>query len=75
MRGGGVRVTGMKLHPDDKLELRILAMAIALVVILPLPVIWTFSYFEAKAFNRVSGSDVSAWEAMFLDLKILERAN
>lgn len=33
--------------------------------------IWTVSsYFEMSAFNRVSDTDVTLWEAMFVELRI-----
>jgi len=30
----------------------------------------THSYFEAKAFNRVTGQNVSTWDAYWLELRI-----
>lgn len=30
------------------------------------------SYFEAQAFNRVTGKNVSTWDAMWLDLRVQE---
>lgn len=30
------------------------------------------SYFEARAFNRITGSGVSTWEAMFVELRVQE---
>ena len=29
-----------------------------------------FSYFEAEAFNRHTGQNVSTWDALFLELRI-----
>ena len=29
-----------------------------------------FAYFEAEAFNRHTGQNVSTWDAMFLELRI-----
>lgn len=28
------------------------------------------SYFEASAYNRITGSDVTTWEAMFVELRV-----
>lgn len=37
------------------------------------PVIWiTRSYFEARAFNRVTGQNVSTFDAMFIELRVQE---
>ena len=30
------------------------------------------SYFEARAFNRVTGKNVSTWDAMFIELRVQE---
>ena len=30
------------------------------------------SHFEARAFNRVTGSDVSTWDAMWVELRVQE---
>lgn len=30
------------------------------------------SYFEARAYERVTGKHVSTWDAMFLDLRVQE---
>lgn len=30
----------------------------------------TFSYFEAKSYNNLTGNNVSTWNAMFLDLRV-----
>lgn len=32
------------------------------------------SYFEARAYERVTGKRVSTWDAMFLDLRVQEGA-
>jgi hypothetical protein len=29
-----------------------------------------YSYFEAKAYNSVTGKNVSTWDAMFLELRV-----
>lgn len=32
------------------------------------------SYFEAKAFNRITGQNVTTWDAMWLNLRVQEPA-
>jgi len=32
------------------------------------------SYFEARAYNRLTGSDVSTWDAMWIELRVEGRA-
>lgn len=32
------------------------------------------SYFEAQSFNRVTGKNVSTWDAMFIELRVQEAA-
>ncbi len=34
----------------------------------------TASYMEAQAFNRVTGKNVSTWDAMFIELRVQEPA-
>ncbi len=37
------------------------------------PAIWVVrSRFEAQAYNRVTGAHVSTWDAMWLDLRVME---
>jgi VIT1/CCC1 family predicted Fe2+/Mn2+ transporter len=31
---------------------------------------WVASYVEASAYNRITGSDVTTWEAMFVELRV-----
>lgn len=33
------------------------------------------SYFEARAFNRVTGKSVSTWDAMWIDLRVQSSPN
>ena len=34
-------------------------------------IVWTsYSYFEAQAYNRLTGSHVTTWDAMFVDLRV-----
>ena len=38
--------------------------------------VWVFqSHMEAKAYNRVTGSDVTTWEAMWIQLRVQEGTN
>lgn len=31
---------------------------------------WVHSFMEASAYNRITGSDVSTWEAMWVNLRV-----
>ena len=55
--------------------------AIALTVIVGISILlfvviigWSMhavkSYFEAEAYNRITGSHVTTWDAMFVDLRV-----
>lgn len=33
------------------------------------------AYFEARAYNNVTGSNVSTWDAMFIDLRVQAEPN
>lgn len=46
-----------------------LLMVVAIAVIATLA--WLVpSYFEAQAYNRATGSDVSMWDAMWIELRV-----
>lgn len=48
----------------------VVGVVLALVFVLSL---WPLqSYFEARAYERVTGKRVSTWDAMFLDLRVQE---
>lgn len=50
-----------------------LASYITLILFLLLigPSIWlTVSYFEAQSYNRVTGKDMTMWDAMWLELRV-----
>lgn len=32
--------------------------------------LWVKSHFEAAAYNRITGANVSTWEAMFVQLRV-----
>ena len=53
------------------------ASALLLVfAILCLLFVWfLFSYFEARSYNRVTGEDVSTFDAMFVELRIVGNAD
>lgn len=58
--------------PDDS---GCAACIIPILGILIAPAVWlTMSFFEARAFNRATGSDVSMWEAAFVTLRVEGRA-
>ena len=45
-------------------------VALLLIAVMSI-VIWTFqSKMEANAYNRITGSDVTTWEAMWVQLRI-----
>jgi uncharacterized membrane protein len=58
----------------------VLAQAVVLAVFLSIigtvmGVVWvTKSYMEARTFNRVTGAQVSTWDAMWIELRVQEGA-
>lgn len=56
---------------DRQMIGKILAVTAALVA-LSFVVSYIFARFEAAAYERVTGKRVSAWDAMFLDLRVQE---
>lgn len=57
---------------DDKIELAIKGLG-ALALIALLIGVWVFtSWCEAAAFNRITGKNVSTWDAMFVTLRVQE---
>jgi len=53
------------------LALGIIGLLLGLIIIVP----WVVSSkFEADAFNKVTGKNVSTWDAMFIELRIQEQA-
>jgi hypothetical protein len=60
----------MKKLKDTGITFAIYAALIALVAI-PSIGIWVFrSRMEANAYNRVTGSNVTTWEAMWIELRV-----
>lgn len=62
----------LKLDQDQRASC--LASALILVACGTIGMVaWvTASHFEAQAFNRVTGNDVSTWDAMFIELRVQE---
>jgi hypothetical protein len=56
---------------DKECSIRIVAWLSSLVVILSLLVCWiAYSHFEAVSCNKMTGADVSTWDAIFLSLAV-----
>ena len=55
-----------------KSEERNVGFAIVVIVIISICIWVGCSYLEARAYNNVTGQDVSTWDAMFLDLRVQE---
>jgi len=53
------------------LSLIIMTM-IVLIVIIVFPIFWGKSYMEAKTFNKLTGSDATTWDAMWVQLRVME---
>ena len=50
-------------------------LAGVVVLILLVPGLWVFkSHMEARAYNRATGSHVSTWDAMWVDLRVQDGA-
>jgi hypothetical protein len=47
--------------------------AAAIVCAVAMAVLAVASYFEAQSYNRVTGANVSTWDAMWLDLRVQEQ--
>lgn len=54
--------------------LHVTAIAIVVVLVCGVPLVgWVGkSYFEAKAYERVTGKHVSTWDALWLELRVQE---
>jgi hypothetical protein len=57
---------------DDKTSILIVAVVVLAMIVLTATVWVAGSHFEARAFNRVTGKDVTTWEAMFIELRVQE---
>ena len=51
-------------------ELKIMVIGIILVIVVYLVSFVGHAYFEARAYERVTGKKVSTWDAMFLQLRV-----
>lgn len=49
-------------------------MLVMAVVLILIGAIWFQAWMEAKAFNRVTGKNVSTWDAVWIELRVQERA-
>ncbi len=67
----GDTMTTEELKADRKSE-RHLAMLCSGILVLFLLAWIGKSYFEAAAYNRLTGSSVSTWDAMFVELRVQE---
>ena len=60
---------------SEKKDDVLIGLFCALIALILLVVIWVaYSYFEASSYNRVTGKDVSTFDAMFLELRVQEGA-
>ena len=56
---------------DEVMLMVVLFLGVVLLVSCP----WVLkSYFEARAFERMTGKPATTWDAMFLDLRVVEPA-
>lgn len=63
-----------RLFKEFDIAIKISIVAFILLI-LSLPLTWIFqSYFEAKAFNEVTGKNVTTWQAMWIELRVQEGA-
>ena len=55
----------------DEIKSIITLACVLAVVFAMLGGVWIFkSHMEAKSYNRVTGSDVTTWEAMWIELRV-----
>lgn len=54
----------------SKDEFKVTMLICALVLAVSAIMSYTFAYYEAQAYNRVTGENVSAWDALFLELRV-----
>lgn len=55
---------------EDKIRLAVSAAFIAIAVVGSLSIWIVGSYFEANAFNEVTGRSVTTWQAMWVELRV-----
>lgn len=60
------------MNEYDKIIVIIITIIITLVLII-MPGSWIAkSYFEAKTFNKITHSNVTTWDAMWVELRVQE---
>jgi len=60
------------MHQNKKLEMMMMCGLLVAIFAFTFAA-WVFgSYQEAKAFNNVTGKDVSTWDAMWIELRVQE---
>ena len=53
------------------------AIAIAIIALIALgaPALWVIqSYFESSTYNRLTGSETTTWDAMWVELRVMDGA-
>ena len=51
----------------------LMVILIILIFVLGGPICWvTSSYFESQSYNRLTGAHTTTWDAMFLQLRVME---
>ena len=53
---------------DD--EAKFFGGAILVVLMLIVALVWGGAVMEAKTYNRITGSDVTTWEALWIELRL-----
>jgi hypothetical protein len=54
----------------ELLAVVIVVSLLATIVGVPLIAAYVSAYYEADAYNRVTGANVSTWDALFLELRV-----
>jgi hypothetical protein len=62
----------MKQETKEKLGWILAGFGVVLLFALLLSIPIISAYFEAQSYNRVTGANVSTWDAIFLDLRVQE---
>ncbi len=64
-----------KIESDHELRMRLFwRFLVPCGVILIIGIWWFQSAMEAAAYNRVTGKDISTWDAMWVELRVQEGA-
>ena len=59
-----------EMEDETKSAFRLATMLILTVFVISVGVVTIKAYFEAKAYNRITGAHVSTWDAIFLELRV-----